>query len=172
MVCPPYRWWETIFSPSLVYSRLCGADCSELLALSSLWQNTMSWPFPVTCLAALLVVKTCLAKEGEEWVLPMKKDVMLVGKGRSLVTDHIQQKNDPTAFLFHFFILSSSLRKNPAERMNYLELMVSAKPFLLVFITTPFKSEMNGLAGPRKMGQQDVWVIGLLFFLGHGAGWV
>lgn len=77
-----------------------------------------------------------------------EKDVVLVGKGRSLVIDHIQRKKNPTAFLSHF--LSSSLRKNPAERMNYLELMVSAKPFLLVFIAVRFKSQMHGPVGPRK----------------------
>ena len=46
--------------------------------------------------------------------------------------------------------------------MNYLELMVSAKPFLLVFIATRFESQMNGPAGPAgpgKMGHQDKWVI-------------
>lgn len=36
--------------------------------------------------------------------------------------------------------------------MNYLELMVSVKPLLLVFIATRFKSQMNDPAGPRKMG--------------------
>lgn len=48
--------------------------------------------------------------------------------------------------------------------MNYLELMVSAKPFLLVFIATRFKSRVNGPAGPGKMGQQDVWVVFFWFF--------
>lgn len=71
--------WETISFPSLVCSGLCGqaglygADCSELLGLFFWWQNTLSWPFPVSCLAASLVVQTCSAKEGEEWVLPIRR---------------------------------------------------------------------------------------------------
>lgn len=58
-----------------------------------------------------------------------KKDVMLLGKGRSLVIDHIQPKKKKILQPFSPILLSSSLRKNPAERMNYLELMVSTNHF-------------------------------------------
>lgn len=47
----------------------------------------------------------------------------------------------------------SSLRKNPAERMNYLELMVSAELFLLIFIPN-FETQINGPAG-----KWDKWLI-------------
>ena len=50
-------------------SCLACAFCS----LCFLWQNAVSCPSPVTCLAASLVVQTCSAKEGEEWVLPMRR---------------------------------------------------------------------------------------------------
>lgn len=43
--------------------------------------------------------------------------------------------------------------------MNYLELMVSVEPVLLVFIPTHFQNEMNGPAGPGEMGPREVWVI-------------
>lgn len=62
------------------------------------------------------------------------------------------KEKDPTAFLSHFFF-PSSLRKNPAERMNYLELMVSAELFLLVFIPN-FETQISGPAG-----KWDMWVI-------------
>lgn len=62
------------------------------------------------------------------------------------------KEEDPTAFLSHFFS-PSSLRKNPAERMNYLELMVSAELFLLVFIPN-FETQISGPAG-----KWDMWVI-------------
>jgi len=43
-----------------------------------------------------------------------EKDVMLIGKGRSLVIDHTgekKKKRDPTAFLSHFFVFQ--LKKEP-----------------------------------------------------------
>lgn len=61
------------------------------------------------------------------------KHFMSGGMGRSPMTDQVQQ-NKKILQPFCIFFFPSSLRKNPAERMNYLELMVSAKLFLLVLI--------------------------------------
>lgn len=57
----------------------------------------------------------------------------------------------PFSCVFIFFL--SSLRKNPAERMNYLELMVSAELFLLALV--PLLKHF-GIKGPSKMEQQGV----------------
>lgn len=71
------------------------------------------------------------------------------------------KEKDSTAFLSHF-LFPSSLRKNPAERMNYLELMVSVELFLLVFIPS-FETKISGPAGKWD----NMWVT-----FRHGAGWV
>lgn len=118
---------------------MCGADSSELLGLCFLWQNAMSCAFPVTYLAALLVVQTCSAEEGEEWVLPTRRMSCWMGRGGDPLCQTTYRGKKKILQPFSPIFLSSSLRKNPAERMNYLELMVSVKPFLLVFIAMCFQ---------------------------------
>lgn len=81
------------------------------------------------------------------------KHFILGGKGRSPMTDHVQQKKKILQPFSPFFFFPSSLRKNPAERMNYLELMVSAELFLLIFIPN-FETQINGPAE-----KWDKWVI-------------
>lgn len=67
-----------------------------------------------------------------------------------------------------FPVFFSSLRKNPAERMNYLELMVSVEPLLLVFIPVHFETPSKWSS--REVGQQDMWVIFFCFQAQSGTG--
>lgn len=72
-----------------------------------------------------------------------------------------KERKDLTAFFF--LPPPFSLRKNPAERMNYLELMVSLGPSLLAFI---WYMKCVGIKGPGQMVQQDAGVISR-----HTMGW-
>lgn len=116
----PHGWWETICSPPPICSGLCrqarlyGADSSELPGLCFLWQNATSCAFPVTCLAALLVVQTCSAEEGEEWVLPTRRMSCWLGRGGDPLcqtTYRGKKKINPTAFVSHFFVFQ--LKEEP-----------------------------------------------------------
>lgn len=92
---------------------------------------------------------------------------MVPGKWRSHPTDPIQKrgcegkekgkkKREKRSYSLSLVFFPSSLRKNPAERMNYLELMVSAELFLLASVSL---LKHFGVKGPSKMGQQDMGVI-------------
>lgn len=118
---------------------------AELLGLCFLWHNTeLSFP---SHLPGCFAGGSNLLRQGGRGMGAAH------GKGRSPMTDHIKQKKKILQ-PFCLFFFPSSLRKNPAERMNYLELMVSAELLLLVFIPS-FETQVSGPAGKWD----STWVI-------------
>ena len=117
MVCPPRMVGNHLLpvcSGLCGQARLCGAGCSEQLSLCFLWPNTHELAFPSYLPGRFAGGSNLLGQGGRGMGAACEKDVMLIGKGRSLVIDHTgekKKKRDPTAFLSHFFVFQ--LKKEP-----------------------------------------------------------